>query len=62
MLADFAVAPFPLGLVRPPLRKLGDDRLPEMGNYQIALVRGDVSPINDALAAFVKEAFADFNG
>jgi len=61
MLADFAVAPFPLGLVRPPLRKLGDDRLPEMGNYQIALVRGKANPINDALAAFVKEAFANFN-
>lgn len=61
MLADFAVAPFPLGLVRPPLRKLSDDRLPEMGNYQIALVRGEANPINDALAAFVKEAFANFN-
>lgn len=61
MLADLAVAPFPLGLVKPPLRKLSDDRLPEMGNYQIALVRSDATPINDALAAYVKEAFADFN-
>ena len=62
MLADLAVAPFPLGLVRAPLRKLGDDRLPEMGSYQIALVRGDHNPINDELAAYVKEAFANLNG
>lgn len=61
MLADLAVAPFPLGLVKAPLRKLSDDRLPEMGNYQIALVRSDANPINDALAAYVKEAFTDFN-
>lgn len=61
MLADLAVAPFPLGLVKAPLRKLADDRLPEMGNYQIALVRGDANPINNALAAYVKEAFADVN-
>jgi len=62
MLADLAVAPFPLGLVRAPLHKLCDDRLPEMGNYQIALVRAAANPINDALAEYVKEAFADFNG
>lgn len=62
MLADLAVAPFPLGLVRAPLRKLGDDRLPEMGNYQIALVRGDANPINDELATYVKEAFTNLNG
>jgi DNA-binding transcriptional LysR family regulator len=61
MLADLAIAPFPLGLVRAPLRKLGEDLLPEMGSYQISLVRGGNNPINEALTAYVKEAFADFN-
>ena len=61
MLADLAVAAFPLSLVRAPLRKVSDEILPELGNYQIALVRGKTSPISDALASFVKDAFADFN-
>lgn len=62
MLADLAVAPFPLSLVRQPLKKVNDDTLPDMGEYQIALVRGKSNPINDALASYVKEAFEDLSG
>ena len=59
MLADLAVAPFPVSLVRPPLRKLDREGLPALGDYQIALVRSGSSPVHDALAGHVKEAFAD---
>ncbi|MCG2579291.1 MAG: LysR substrate-binding domain-containing protein [Marinobacter sp.] len=62
MIADLAVAPFPLSLVRPPLRKLDREGLPALGDYQIALVRGAISPVHDALAGHVKEAFGDFRG
>jgi len=61
MIADLAIAAFPLGLVRSPLRKIMDENLPELGDYQIALVRGEGNPITDALASYVKDAFADFN-
>lgn len=59
MLADLAVAPFPLSLVRPPLRKLDREGLPALAEYQIALVRSGSNPVNDALAGHVKEAFVD---
>jgi DNA-binding transcriptional LysR family regulator len=59
MLADLAVGPFPLSLVRRPLRKLEREGLPALGDYQIALVRNGSTPVNDALAGHVKEAFAD---
>ncbi|AZT82469.1 LysR family transcriptional regulator [Marinobacter sp. NP-4(2019)] len=59
MFADLAVAPFPLSLVRPPLRKLDREGLPALADYQIALVRAGISPVNDALAGHVKEAFGD---
>lgn len=62
MFADLAVAPFPLSLVRPPLRKLDREGLPALGDYQIALVRGATSPVHDALAGHVKEAFGDLRG
>ncbi len=35
------VAPFPLALIRPPLRRLDGDILPPLGDYQVALVRRD---------------------
>ncbi|MDI9245392.1 LysR substrate-binding domain-containing protein [Marinobacter sp. CHS3-4] len=62
MIADLAIAAFPLGLVRSPLRKITDSSLPDLGDYQISLVRGQSNPITDALASYVREAFADFNG
>lgn len=40
MLADLAVAPFPSSLVRPPLRRVGDEAgLPPIGDYQVLLIR-----------------------
>lgn len=59
MLADLAVAPFPVSLVRPPLRKLDREGLPALAKYQIALVRSGGNPVHDALAGHVKEAFVD---
>lgn len=59
MLADLAVAPFPVSLVQSPLRKLDREGLPALPEYQIALVRSGSNPVNDALAGHVKEAFAD---
>ena len=57
MLADLAVAPFPKSLIRPPLKEVSGDTLPEIGFYQLALVRRGSNPLNDALASHVKEAF-----
>lgn len=62
MFADLAVAPFPLSLVRPPLRKLDREGLPALSDYQIALVRHGGNPVQDALAGHVKEAFGDLRG
>lgn len=61
MLADLAVAPFPLSLVKPPLRRLGEEHgLPPLGEYHIKLLlggnRGDAAA---ALAAQVALAFGD---
>ena len=62
MLADLAVAPFPRSLVRPPLRRLGSEcGLPPLGNYRLALLRGEpLSPAAEALAARVVEAFREW--
>ena len=60
MLSDLAVAPFPVSLVRPPLRKLDREGLPALAEYQIALVRSGSNPVNDALAGHVKDAFLDW--
>jgi len=39
MIADLAVAPYPLSLVRPPLRRLDEEaNLPALGEYQIKLL------------------------
>ncbi|MDN3517586.1 LysR family transcriptional regulator [Aquisalimonas lutea] len=60
MLADLAVAPFPVSLVKPPLRKLDQDALPPLGDYQVALVRRSATgSAGDALAGHVVEAFRD---
>ncbi|WP_262730738.1 LysR family transcriptional regulator [Alloalcanivorax marinus] len=62
MLADLAISPFPRSLVRPPLRRLGAEHgLPPLGEYRIALLRGEsLSPAAEALAARVVEAFQEW--
>lgn len=62
LLADIAVAPFPRSLVRPPLQVLGEEAdLPQLGTYQILLLRaahrGDAA---DALAGQIEERFQAF--
>lgn len=59
MLADLAVAPFPASLIRPPLRRVGEEAgLPPIGDYQVLLIRrpgaGDAC---ETLAGHVVEAF-----
>ncbi|WP_250464405.1 LysR family transcriptional regulator [Microbulbifer litoralis] len=59
ILADLAIAPFPLSLVRAPLRKLGADAgLPPLGEYHIALrQRRGAGQAAEALAEHMAEAF-----
>ncbi|MCW8125147.1 LysR substrate-binding domain-containing protein [Microbulbifer halophilus] len=59
ILADLAVAPFPLSLVRAPLRKLGaDSGLPPLGEYHIALRRRrGAGQAAEALAEHMAGAF-----
>lgn len=61
MLADLAVAPFPLSLVKPPLRRLGEEHgLPPLGEYHIKLLLGgNRDDAAAALAAQVALAFGD---
>lgn len=41
MIADLAIAPYPLSLIKPPLKRLDEGRhLPALGEYQIKLLRG----------------------
>ncbi|WP_445262142.1 LysR substrate-binding domain-containing protein [Pseudomonas sp. EA_35y_Pfl2_R111] len=59
MIADLAVAPFPRSLVRPPLRRLGEEYgLPPLGEYHIKLLRG--SNQGDAPAALAAQVLAAF--
>lgn len=60
MIADLAIAPFPRGLVRPPLRRLGEEHgLPPLDDYQIRLLRGtQANDAIEALATQVVQAFA----
>ncbi len=59
MLADLAVAPFPPSLIRPPLRRLGDETgLPALGDYHVMLVRaGGHGQAAEVLAGHVVEHF-----
>ncbi|PCF93633.1 LysR substrate-binding domain-containing protein [Vreelandella nigrificans] len=60
MLADLAITAFPKSLIRPPLKRLSNDLLPPLGDYQVALVKragnGDASEV---LAERVVEAFRE---
>ena len=59
MIADLAVAPFPRSLVKPPLRRLGEEHgLPPLGDYHIKLLRG--SNRGDAAAALAIQVLAAF--
>ena len=60
MPADLAVTAFPKSLIRPPLKRLHNELLPPLGDYQVALVKrsgsGDASEV---LAERVVEAFCE---
>ena len=64
MMADLAVAPFPASLIRPPLRRLGREAgLPDLGEYQILLLRGaSRGAAADVLAGHMQEAFRGMPG
>jgi len=59
MLADLAITPFPVSLIRSPLRKLEKEGLPELEKYQISLVRNASTPEINALSEHIKSAFLD---
>ncbi|WP_447044627.1 LysR substrate-binding domain-containing protein [Vreelandella sp. H-I2] len=60
MLADLAVSPFPKSLIRPPLKRLHNDSLPPLGDYQVALVkRAGSGGASEVLAERVVEAFRE---
>lgn len=63
MLADLAVAPFPLSLIRSPLRRLDSNLLPPLGDYQLELVkRPGIGHASQALVGHVLEAFHAMRG
>ncbi|MBZ0329753.1 LysR family transcriptional regulator [Halomonas sp. ANAO-440] len=58
MLADLAVSPFPLSLIRPPLRRIDSSLLPPLGDYQLELVkRPGAGQASEALVGYVMDAF-----
>lgn len=59
LMADLAIAPFPRSLVNSPLKEITNQNLPEIGSYQLALVRLGTNPVSDALANHVKSAFVN---
>lgn len=63
MVADLAVAPYPLSLVRPPLRRLDEDAdLPALGEYQIKLLSAaQCSEPVKVLSQHVVAAFAAYH-
>lgn len=63
MVADLAVAPYPLSLVRPPLKRLDEDAgLPPLGEYQIKLLcAAKRSEPVEVLSQHVVAAFAAYH-
>lgn len=60
MLADLAVTAFPKSLIRPPLKRLNNDVLPPLGDYQVFLVkRAGSSDASEVLAERVVEALRE---
>lgn len=63
MIADLAVAPYPLSLVKPPLKRMDEDEnLPSLGVYRINLLcaPGCSEPV-EVLARHVVAAFAAYH-
>lgn len=61
MIADLAVAPYPLSLVKPPLRRLDED-LPALGEYQVKLL--SAAPCSEpvkVLSQHIVTAFAAYH-
>ncbi len=56
ILADLAVAPFPISLIKPPLRRLGQaEGLPDLGTYQISLyAASELTPAGSTFADHVR--------
>ncbi|MFL9815277.1 LysR family transcriptional regulator [Stutzerimonas sp. VN223-3] len=63
MIADLAVAPYPLSLVRPPLKRLEEGAsLPSLGEYQIKLLcAAERSEPVEVLSRHVVAAFAAYH-
>lgn len=63
MMADLAVAPYPLSLIRHPLKRLEESSsLPKLGDYQIKLLRAaDCSEPVDVLSRHVIAAFMAYH-
>ena len=63
MVADLAVAPYPLSLIRPPLRRLDEEAdLPALGEYQIKLLSAaQCSEPVKVLSQHVVAAFAAYH-
>lgn len=63
MIADLAVAPYPLSLIRPPLKRLEEgDSLPSLGEYQIKLLSAaGRSEAVEVLSRHVIAAFAAYH-
>ena len=59
ILADLAITPFPISLIRSPIRRLDREGLPELAKYQISLGRNSSNPQTDMLAEHIKSAFLD---
>ncbi|MGP4845991.1 LysR substrate-binding domain-containing protein [Marinobacter sp. 1Y8] len=64
MEADLAIAPFPLGLIRKPLRQVAASAgLPPLGHYQIEMRSGaHRNELMDALSGYVVRAFEIMRG
>lgn len=64
MEADLAIAPFPLGLIRKPIRQVPESAgLPPLGHYQIEMVRGaQRGDVVDALSGYISHAFEIIRG
>ncbi|MCE9681909.1 hypothetical protein [Halomonas alkalisoli] len=53
-----AVSPFPLSLIRPPLRRIDASLLPPLGDYPLELVkRPGTGQASEALVGYVMDAF-----
>ena len=63
ILADLAVAPFPISLIKPPLRRLSQsDGLPDLGTYQISLyVASELTPAASTFTDHVRATLQEMS-